>query len=239
MNERKTEYAIGDTVIGRPHGFLIGGQRFRLYPLTLGKMIVLRPYMDEVGLDVFTREPNPYLSVLKLVKADKKLCAMILSIHTADNSKGDLFDDEAMERRRDTFVNDLADNDLAALLAMALTGDKTKEIMEYLGMGEEQARISEAVRAKDSSRNTLHFGAKGIFGSFINPLKEMGYSISEILFECSYSFLQLVLMDRHVSMYMSDDEISRMGGSAGAMIDGTDVDSRLEAFAISRGLPVE
>ena len=239
MNERKTEYAIGDTITGRPHDFLIGDQHFSLYPLTLGKMIVLRPYMDEAGMDVFTREPNPYISVLKLVKSDKTLCATILSVHTARNCMDELFDYEAMERRRDTFVNDLADKDLAALLVMALTGDKTREIMEYLGMREEQERVSEAVKAKENSRNTLHFGAKGIFGSFIVPLKEMGFSISEIVFECSYSFLQLLLMDRQISMYMSDDEISRMGGSAGAMIDGGDTDSRLEAFAISRGLHVE
>ena len=69
----------------------------------------------------------------------------------------------------------------------------------------------------------------------------MGFSIDEILYECGYSFLGLILMDRETTVYLSDEELQALGGSAGALIDGDDADAdrQLEAFFASRGVNVK
>ena len=45
MDENKTidnEYDLTDVIIGRPQEFKVGRKSFRLYPLTLAKMLLLK-----------------------------------------------------------------------------------------------------------------------------------------------------------------------------------------------------
>lgn len=239
MNENNNhEYDLADIIIGRPHDFRVGEERFRLYPITLGKVLLLRPYMDEIGIGGFLGDIDPYLSVLGLVREKKEQCATVLAIHTVPNRQRCLFDTEAIKNRVDLFTKEISDSDMASLLVAILTGDKTGQTIKYLGLDAEQERMSEVIKAKDC-RNSLSFGAKSVIGSFIVPLKEMGFTVNEILYECSYSFLRLVLMDRHSSIYMSDDELSQVSGSTGALIDGADKDRQLEVFFANKGIVVQ
>lgn len=244
MNESNSnhhpEYDLADIVIGRVHGFRVGGEHFRIYPVTLGKMLILSPYMAEIGIGGFLGGSDPYLSVLNLVREKKELCATVLAIHTTPNRQRCLEDTEGIRHRTELFAREMEDGDLASLLVVTLTGDKLEQVVGYLGLDEEQKRMSEVMKAKDC-RNSLSFGAKSIIGAFIVPLKKMNFTVKEILYECGYSFLRLVLMDQHTSVYMSDDELSRVTGSTGALIDseGADRDLQLEVFFANRGIHVQ
>lgn len=246
MNDEKNNSSyldgdVADVITGKPHDFRVGSREFRVYPVTLGKILILRPYMEASGMDHVVKTPNLYLSMLKLVRDKKELCATILAIHTIKNSREAFYDLPEIKWRTDFFFKELDDKDMASLLVVILANDRTRQIAEYLELDKEQERISAAIEAKEGKHNNLSFGGKSIFGSFIVPLKEMGFSIDEIIFECGYCFLRLILMDRQFSIYMSDDEIQRMGGSAGALIDSADAnaDLQLEAFFASRGVTVK
>lgn len=233
-------YDLADVITGRPHDFRVGKRRFGIYPVTLGKALILRPYMEAVGMEPLTGS-SPYASAIMLAKEKRKQCAAILAIHTARNTREGLLCQREVQQRTDFFARELGDEDLASLLFAVLTNDKTPQIIRHLGLDKEQDRLSEAIRAKGESRNCLNFGGRGVFGSFIAPLKEMGFTIDEIIFECGYGFLRLMLMDRRSSVYLSDEELQGLCGSAGALIDGdgADADSQLGAFFASKGLNVK
>lgn len=244
MNDEKKhrdyqDYDLADIIIGKPHDFRVGDSRFCIWPVTLGKMFMLRPYMEAAGVDSLTGD-NPYASALRLVREKKEPCAAILAIHTIKNRQKSLLDLSEIQRRTDFFANELDDEDLASLLVTILSSDRTWQVARSLGLDKERERLEEALKVKRDC-NTLSFGARSIFGAFIAPLKEMGFSTEEIIYERGYSFLKLMLMDAHTSLYMSDEEIQQIRGSAGALIDGdgADADSQLEAFFASKGVSVK
>lgn len=233
------EYDLADTILGKPHDFLVGEQRFCIWPVTLGKIFMLRPYMESLGTDRFTG-PDPCASALQLVREKRELCATILAIHTLDNCRQSVLDIPEIKERTAFFSDEVGDEDLASLLVIILTSDRTRQVIDHLGLDKERERLEEALRVK-RERNVLSFGGRSIFGGFIAPLMEMGFSADEIIYELGYGFLRLMLMDKQVSLYMSDEEIQQMCGSAGALIDGdgADADSQLESFFASKGVIVE
>lgn len=233
------EYDLADIILGKPHDFRVGDRRFCIWPVTLGKMFMLRPYMEAAGVDCLSGG-SPYTSALRLAREKKEPCAAILAIHTIKNRRRDVLRQSEIQRRTDFFASELSDEDLASLLMTVLTGDRTMQTARHLGLDRERERLEDALRVKRDG-NTLSFGARSIFGAFIAPLKEMGFSLDEIIYECGYSFLRLMLMDKQATIYMSDEEIQQIGGSTGAMIDGdgADADSQLEAFFASKGFSVE
>ena len=73
---------------------------------------------------------------------------------------------------------------------------------------------------KKSGKGSMTFNGRTLFGSFIAPLKEMGYSDNEILFEKSYIFLRLMLADKVVDVFLTDEERENLSISdGGSMID--------------------
>lgn len=232
-------YDLADIITGKPHEFKVGDRRFCIFPVTLGKTLILQPYMEAAGAERLAGA-NPYVSALRLVKEKKELCATILAIHTLDNCRRSLHDMPEIKRRTDFFSQEMDDKDLATLLVISLTRDRTTQVAGYLGLDKERERLEEALRVKKDS-NSLSFGAVSIFGAFIGPLKEMGFSTEEIIYERGYSFLRLMLMDKYTSLYMSDEEIQALGGSTGALIDGDDADAdrQLLAFFASKGVDVK
>ena len=70
--------------------------------------------------------------------------------------------------------------------------------------------MRKATSVKDN-KNSLSFGGISVFGTFIQPLKELGYTDNEILYEKSYTFLRLA--DKVTSMYFSDDEYKKLPAS--------------------------
>ena len=70
-----------DIILGRPLGFLVGEDRFCLYPVTLGKMLTLRYYYDSLNMRALSISSHPEADLLVLVHEKKDLCAETLVIH--------------------------------------------------------------------------------------------------------------------------------------------------------------
>lgn len=214
------EYAIADVITGRPHEFAVGSERLRLYPVTLAKLYILRPYIRELGIN---ENRSPYMEALRIAVQHKDACVALLAIYTSPNSYSSLFDTRARASRREVLAK--ADKEsLATMLVTVLKADKTEQIIRHLGIDKDQGRLREVMEVKrKSSKNNLSFGGLSIFGSFIGQLKEMGYSDDEILYERPYSFLRLMLADKTCSVYLSDEELREVSDtSGGTMLDGDD-----------------
>lgn len=204
---KEIEYDLADVIIGRPHGFTVGRKHFYLYPITLAKMFLLKRQIDSLGIDQSVLRINPILEAMRLVNANRETCCQILAYHTAPNTYKDLFDNRAVTIRKNYFAKEMEDGDIASLLIMVLTADKTDKFIKELGLDKERERLNRVMEVKRKhDKNTLSFNGLGIFGTFIGQLKELGYSDNEILYERPYSFLRLMLADKVVTLHLSDQE---------------------------------
>jgi hypothetical protein len=234
------EYDLADVIIGKPHDFSVGRKHFRLYPVTLAKTFLLKRHIDELGIEKDILKANPYLEALRIAGTCREACCRILAIHTAPNTYKDLFDQRSMAVRRNYFAAGLSDEDLASLMIIVLASDKTDTFITHLGLDEDRRKISRIMEIKHKhDSNSVTFGGRSLFGSFIGQLKEMGYSDEEILYERPYSFLRLMLADKVVSIYMSDDEKGELPPDlGGTFLDGNDPGSikELNSYLASKGL---
>jgi hypothetical protein len=235
------EEKLADAITGRPHDFTVGGATYYLWPLTLGKHLLLKPYFESLGIGTSVPDGDPsgvVSTLLKKVRERRADCAMMLSILTMDNSRTAFFDLPLRRERAGFFERELTDSDLGHLLVTGMTSTHTHELVVHLGLDRERERLSETLRAKADSRNSMQFGSISLLGAFIYPLMEMGFTYDEIVYERDYSLMQLMLLDKPVSVYLSDDEVENLTGSVGALIDGDseNADQQLLAFFGAKGI---
>ena len=221
------EYDLSDVIIGRPYTFRVGRKQFSLYPVTLAKMYLLKRQVEELSINQTTLILNPYLEALRLVKSNREVCCSILAYHTAPNDKKSLFDQRSITIRKNYFINELEDGDLASMMILVLTADKTDKFVKHFGMDVEKERMLKVLAVKNKhNKNTMTFNGRTIFGTFIAQLKEMGYSDDEILYERGYTYLQLMLQDKVVTLHLSDEEMRDIPTTdGGQMLDANNPDS--------------
>lgn len=234
---------MADVITGRPHDFTVGDETYYLWPMTLAKRMLLKPYFESMGLGE-TEPRRTYGGVLKQlldnVTERRAECAMMLSILTMPNTRTAFFDYVCRKKRTEFFSRELQDVDIAQLLATALTGNHVRHLSVHFGMDRERERLSDALRAKEKSKNNLSFGSVSVLGSFVVPLLKMGFRYDEVVFERSYDLLQLMLLDEPVSLWLSDEELDNADGAVGADIDGEsdNADEQLLAFFANKGVRV-
>ena len=201
---------IASIITGRPLSFRIGRKPLCLYPVTFAKTFMLAPYIEELGVDTRLLGVSPGTEVLRLAAAKRDTCASILAVHATPNTARDFFDTRSFAVRRNCFRK-LSSRDMASLLLYVLSWDDSQQVMTALGMDKERQRLEKVIRLKSKSDSTtLAFGGKSVFGSFIAPLKEMGYTDDEILYERGYTYLRLMLADKPVSVFLTEEERSRL-----------------------------
>ena len=239
----KIEYDFADVVIQRPHGFTVGRKHFYLYPVTLAKMFLLKRVIEGLNIEESLLKANPYLEAMRLVKNDRESCCQILAYHTAPNTYKDTFDNRSITIRKNFFSSSMEDEDIASMMIIVLTNDKAEEFIKYLGLDKERERLSVVMEAKRKhDKNTMYFNGKSVLGTFIAQLKEIGYTDNEILYEKGYTYLQLMLADKVVTLHVTDDEKQdipkKMGGT---YVDASDPEQAKDFLQRMRekGLSVE
>lgn len=207
-NKKLLDMDLADTIIDRPQGFSVGSRHFYLYPVTLGKMFLLGRLTDELELRPEVIAVNPYVEAIRCVKDKKEICCRILTYHTI-RTKVKAFDNEFVDNRTKFFINNIEDEDLATVMVLVLTWDKTNALIKHLAIDKEHERMKKAISAKDNS-NTITFGCQSIYGSLIdNACERYGWTFDYVLWEISYTNLKLMLADSSKQVYMTDDELKK------------------------------
>lgn len=223
MNDNKfnIEQCLTDVILDKPFDFGVGDRDFCLYPLTLAKKLLLQGQIERLALDMDILKKNPYLEALRVAHENKAVCCEILAYQTAPNTKADFYDTKSIDRRKKFFMADMGEEDVATLLVVILTSDKTEQLTVYLGLDKERERMNLIMKIKHKhGKNNVMFGGKSLFGSFIGQLKEMGYTDDQIRFELGYTYLSMMLADKVTSIYLSDEELKEIPTDmGGAMID--------------------
>lgn len=214
MADKYIEMNIDDALIEKPHCFSIetdgkGERHFYLFPVTLGKLHLLKRHIDNLCVDFANLQAQPYLESLRIVHEKREEVCRVLTYHTM-KKKRDIFDYKQVEERVSFFMENITDEELASVLIVILTKDDVEAYKNYLGITKEQDRMRQVAdwkKRNQKGENDFSFGCKTIYGTLIDTACERyGWSYDYVLWGVSLINLQLMLADRMQNIYLSDEE---------------------------------
>lgn len=228
--EKQLELDIADTIIDRPKGFSVGRRHFYLYPVTLGKMYLEKRIISNLNINIELLQANPYIESLRLVETKKEQCCLLIAYHTLQ-TKQEVLNNEIVNNRKKLILNEMSNEDIATLVLTCLTHDKTATYIQYYGIDKELERMSEVVKAKDS-KNSFSFGGKSIYGTLIDTVCERyKWTFDYVLWEISYTNLQMLVKDKVTSVYLTDEEMKSVHiNNVSEMVDGNSKESVMNAI---------
>lgn len=205
-NEINIEEDITEAILERPYGFSVNGARYYLYPVTLGKSILLSRLMRGLGVDSRLLARNPSLEALRVVVAHKDTACRIIAYCTAKD-KQEVFDTDKTEKRITFMSENLSDDEVAQLLLIIYQYDKTASFVKHLGLDREQKEQAKISKLKNKKGNTVTFGGKSLYGSLISAVCEKyGWTLDYAVWGISIVNLRMMLADSISSVYLSDEE---------------------------------
>lgn len=222
MENKDIEMNIADSLMERPHGFSVGGRRFSLYPVTLGKTCLLSRLMESLGLNAEITKVNPYMEALRLCREKRDTVCRLLSYHTV-GGRDELFDGVTVEERSGYLDKNLTEEELAQLLVVALTiWDNTEEYIKHFGIDKDREEMAEISKIKDKNGNTVTFGGKSVFGFIDWFCERYGWTFDYVVWGISYGNLLMLRADAVTSVYLTDEERKKAGITAGRTILNAD-----------------
>lgn len=209
--EKEIEQYIADAIMGRPYGFSVKDKHFYLYPLTLGKMCLLQRQIEKLEINQKNMQIDVSLEALRLAKEKKDDCLTIICYHTC-KTPDELFDTLLVSDRKQFFEKELTEEDIAALMIIVLTSEKTSMLIKHLGIDKEQERVADIMRIKEKeNNNNVTFGGKSQFGTLIDSACERyGWTKEYVVWGIDFTSLRLMLADKVNSIYLSDEELKKI-----------------------------
>lgn len=171
--------------------------------------------MDLLEVNAESLAKNLSLEVVRLVKEKKDVCLSIIELMTGKDNR-DIFDEAIVEEKHEFFLANLDETDMASLLTLILSNDKTSYLFDKLGIDAEEDRMRAVMRAKESSgQNDIQFGGLSVFGTLIDAACERyGWSKEYVVWGIDYPSLRLMLADKVSSIYVTDEEKKKIPLSA-------------------------
>ena len=203
------ELDIADAIMERPYSFTIDERHFFLYQPTLGHLYIVHPILEGLNVNNTLLSTNPCAEALRLcIKDSERVCRIIAYLTIKRPSQ--LFKENFVKERIEYFMENLVIGDMAQLLMLALTFDKTHEFMKHLGIDKEQADKEAVMKAKEDKGNTYTFGGKSTYGTLLaSACSQLGLTPKQAVWDISYVNLKMMLADNITSIYLTDDEKKR------------------------------
>ena len=221
-----------DAVMERPVVFRAEGSMLYIYPLTLGKMYIMQDIMAQIGINAEMLRRDMSTEMLRITQEHKSEVCELLSYMTARNDYYSVFDMEGFGKRKE-LLSSVGDGDIATLLIMVLTANKTEAIMDSLGINDELKLMRKVMRVKEKSdRNSFAFGGLSVFGSLIDTAMER-YKLSkrQVVWEMDYTSLRVLLADHINTIYVTDQERRKINiPKDRRKVNGDDREAMMEAI---------
>jgi len=198
---------IIDVLIDRPIGFKVGDERLCLYPLTLGKSLLISRFLSKLDIKQENIKIQPELEMIRVVAQNKDDVLTILAYHTLQ-TKEQVFNTALVEERK-ALLSTLDNGDLTTLFLQTLTADKFNIYIHELGIDREREFMNKAIKVKTSS--SLSFNGKSMYGTLIDKACEKyGWTFDYVVWGISYMNLRLLLADAIQTVYLSEDERKKL-----------------------------
>lgn len=219
------EYNIADMILEKPLEFYIEQERYRLYPVTLGKSYLIQRLVSSLGIKAENVQINPFLEALRLCRDKVDTVARIIAYSTIKD-KETLFDEDFVSKRASHFIETLDTEDLAKLLLYILTGDKVEECIKYLGLDKEREDQKKVLKVKNKGSNVLSFGGKSMYGTLIDiACERYGWTMDYVVWGISYANLRMLMADMITTISLTDEEKKKVHLRTKDFIDGDNPDN--------------
>lgn len=222
---KQTEMNVADAIIEKAIRFNVGKQKYCIYPPTLGKTQILKNLY--LGLDVNAQllSLNPLAEAIRISKENPDVVCQIIAYSTF-NDKNSIMNTEKVFQRAKTLKEHLTIEDLATLLSLILSNDKTDEFIKYFKIDADKELRERISRVKGES-NSLTFGGKSIYGLLIDfACQRYGWTMDYILWGISYVNLNMLFADAITTVYLTDEERKQLGMGFGQFINADDPANR-------------
>ena len=194
-----------DIVMEAPHGFSAGGKTFYIYPITLGKLMLIQRQLDVIGMDEERLARIPLIEVIGIVNLHRESCLRLLAFAIA-KGKDDCFDVHRMNDTIQELAVALDNEDIATLMLSVLAYDTTQAVLAHYGIDKETDELNCVARAK-GDKGTLSFGGKTVLGALVDSACERyGWTVDYCVWGIAYNTLRLMMADRVNTIYLSDEE---------------------------------
>lgn len=198
-----------DAIMERPYGFSVDGIRFNIYPVTLGKSLLVQRLIEGLGIKQESLNANATAEVLRVVRGNRDTCLRVISYATC-GSKEELFDEDYIKYRNGILDKGMTDEDIATLLLVVLTGDRVEDIISVLEIDKEIEMLHSVMKVKKDKR-TMSFGGKSIYGTIIDVLcQRYGWTLEYVVWGVSYANIRLLLADYVKEVHLTDEERKRL-----------------------------
>lgn len=201
------ELDIIDTMIEKQIEFFVGDKAYYLYPITFGKLQYILRLRDALGFKSIHLQINSTLEVIRVVREKRDICLRILAYCTCKD-KDEVSSSRFVDERVKAFDAEMDETDIATLLIYVFMNiNNAQSYMHELGIDKEMERIKRINKVKaKNDKCSIDTGGVSMYGSFIIPLMGIGFTYNEIIWERSYTNLQLILSDKMGNIFLTEEE---------------------------------
>lgn len=218
---KQAEMNVSDAITERPVRFSVGSRQFAVHPPTLGRMQLLKSLYLSIDVDEGLYNADVTRELLQVCRNQTDVVTQIVTYSTF-RSKTELLDADKVAQRARYFEENLSVEDLATLLSLILSGDRTEEFLSYFGLDKERLKRQEISRVKGEG-SSVTFGGRSIYGLLIDfACQRYGWTLDYILWDISLVNLNLLMSDAITTVYLSDEERKQLGMNGGGVINADD-----------------
>ena len=142
-----------DILLERPYLFEVGGERFAIYPPSLGLLSLMQIRLSKIGINPVALQSVGAIELLRVAKNKKKECCELIAIASCRTHE-DALNDRETRRRAELFAECLDYDDVATLIVGVLQFNRHKQWMDEAGIIKERNRMAKVMRYKQGGGNT-------------------------------------------------------------------------------------
>lgn len=226
METNNVEQSIFNALLEIPYTFSAGDRRFSLYPVTLGKDMLLKQYVRALEEMSGKGAENLQQMALRAVFWQKGDVLRIISLYTLCR-KEDLLDEDVISGRIVDLDSRLENEEIAALLVICLESrSDAASLMRDSGLEAQRENMRTLQKVKKQNPNCIPFGGLTVYGRLVDVACERyGWTLEYVLWGISLTNLQMMLADQMTSVFLTKEELKELN-SDDEEIDADDPDSR-------------
>lgn len=219
------EEIVRDQVVS----FTAKGKTYNIYPISLGKKLLINRQLQNIQFDEKLGKEIPMLEVMRVCEKHQDTVLRILAYATM-KTKDDVLNNIKVKGRISTFKGSLSVQDMASLLTPILN-DYTHILIKHFGIEQEEDRKKEVMRVKKNS-NTFFFGGRTIYGTLLDfACERYGWTFDYVVWGISYTNLMMLYKDQASTVYLTDEEKKQAHIFTDDIVDGNNAEAIKNAIA--------
>lgn len=213
---------IADAILELPLYFEAGGKRYCIYPVTLGKSILIWREAEASGINISNLAIDTFAEALRAARERTEAVIRIIALATLPGKEA-IADGSQLKRRADELCEVLDYEEAAQLLLYCLQSNKTGSFIKYLGLDKERT-IQKRIAAVKACKGSVSFGGRSLYGILIDTAcQRYGWTVDYVVWGISYQNIQMLLADTIATVYLTEEERKRLNlGDGGGFINADD-----------------